>query len=107
MNKIPGIYCFIDPRTNEIKYVGMGQNWQTRSVAHFCPSTQRKYKHLPLYKWLKKLNRLNLVPHIHKYKTIKEASMRLNVSCTSISFVLNGHKTSVKGYTFKNLKEAK
>jgi group I intron endonuclease len=58
----PGIYALQDPRTHEVRYVGLGSNWKKRSSTHlqnWCLNND-----YPVYRWIKKLFRLGLKPYI-------------------------------------------
>lgn len=64
IHRNPGIYTLTDPRTHEVKYIGKGMPWISRSRIHLTPRPRRVYSHLPVYRWINKLIRLGLEPHI-------------------------------------------
>lgn len=60
------IYALRDPRTDEIRYIGFSSRGMERPNEHFLPGhyNGEKRKHYPLYKWMRKMISLGLVPRI-------------------------------------------
>jgi len=60
------VYALIDPRNNEIRYVGMSTNGLVRPKKHLMPSSynNKNKKHYHVYNWIRKLISLNLKPEI-------------------------------------------
>lgn len=80
MNKIhkPGIYTLIDPCTNDIRYVGKGTPWFSRSRSHLMPSVMKRCYALPVYRWIKKLSKFGLKPliiHVQEFDCISRPDL--------------------------------
>ncbi len=57
------IYGLIDPRTKELRYIGMSSNGLKRPKAHLYPSIYNK-SNTYVYCWIKNLKKENLQPEI-------------------------------------------
>jgi GIY-YIG catalytic domain len=55
------IYALIDPRTDEIRYIGKANDPKKRLVSHLRDANRRR---TPVYSWILSLRKLNLVPEI-------------------------------------------
>lgn len=58
------IYALCDPKTNQIRYVGLSSNGLERPKRHMYPSVLKKWGHLKVYRWIAGLKKLGLVPEI-------------------------------------------
>lgn len=55
------IYALIDPRTNEVKYIGKANNSLKRLESHLRDYKRRNY---PVYIWMRELSEIGLKPKI-------------------------------------------
>lgn len=98
------IYCLIDPRDNQIRYIGKSNNLEQRLKNHCNPARYR-----PTYKfnWIRKLKKLNLKPIL---KIVEEVSIDiwkekekywidyfLNQGCNLVNYLKGG-----EGLTYGN-----
>jgi len=60
------IYVLLDPRTNEIRYLGKTNNTKERLCGHLCEKGKLGHK----YKWVQQLKKLGLKPIIEILDTV-------------------------------------
>jgi len=83
------IYALQDPRTFEIRYVGLTTKGLARPNEHLKRFTTKKVAKFPIYKWIKKLDKLNLKPHILVIQEFNESKCLFDAEIYWISYFKN------------------
>lgn len=71
------IYALIDPRTNEVRYVGKSNNPKKRYVRHISCKDNGKYKN----RWIKQLIKINLLPILNIIEECDESKWSEREQC--------------------------
>lgn len=91
------VYCLVDPRNGEVRYIGKSSSHMNRPNHHFVPSVLGKSR-LPVHNWIRKMVRLNLKPTIE----ILEDTDKENLSSIEMYYISISKK---EGHRLLNLTE--
>lgn len=80
------IYALQDPRTFEIRYIGLSTKGLARPNEHLKRFTTKKVSSYPIYKWIKKLYKLNLKPNILVIQQFEQSSHLFDAEVYWISY---------------------